>query len=68
MPEVAGAEPLRHQGLDGFAQQFIALVAKQLLHLRVDQDDLTLTVDHDHRVGRSLQQGTKLLLGPACAR
>src|SRR5437870_5051766 len=52
---------LRREDLDRLPQQLLALVTKQLLYLRVDQDDLAGPIDDDHGVRRGLQQISELL-------
>src|ERR1700685_653311 len=45
------------------AQHFLAPVAEQLFHLRVDDRDLAFAIDHDHSVRRGFQQSAKFCLG-----
>ena len=42
VPRMVVPEAFRHQHLNGLPQQLFPRVSKQLLHLRVDQDDLAL--------------------------
>src|SRR6266850_622299 len=50
----------RQQHLDFLTEKLLARIAKQLLRLRVDQNDPAVPIDDDHRVGRRIEQ----LLGP----
>src|SRR3989442_814608 len=45
---VAGAEAFRHEDLDFLIEQFLALVAEQLFHLGVDQNDLARAIHYHH--------------------
>ena len=58
-----GTEALRHQDLDGPAEQLLAAVAEELLALGVDQDDVDIRVDHDDGVGRGLDDQPEPLFG-----
>jgi hypothetical protein len=55
--------PLRHQHLDGLAQELLASIAEQPLGLGVDQHDAPGPVDDHHGVGCGLEQPAELLLG-----
>src|SRR2546423_728050 len=55
-------EALRNQHFNFLAQQLFALMAEELLHLRVDQNNLAGSIHHDHRVGRCLEQLAELPL------
>src|SRR5262245_11431508 len=58
-----GSKPFRHQNLNLLPQKLLALVAKQLLHLGIDQYDLALPIHHDHRIGSGFQKPAEFLLG-----
>ena len=47
---------LRHQHFNLTAQEFIAVVTKKLLHLRIDQHDFTFAAHHHDGIGRSFEQ------------
>ncbi len=49
-------ESLRHQQLNALPQQIFSRISKQLLHLRVDQDDLSLLIHHHHCIWSCFQQ------------
>src|SRR5690242_19577904 len=57
-----GAKALWHERLDALTQQLVARVAEQLLCLRVDENDLSVAADDDHRVGRGFEQAAELRL------
>ena len=64
MPAVLAAPTFRHEFLNLLSQEFLPAVAEHLLHLRVDQHNLPLLVDHHHGIGRGLEQPLKLCLSP----
>ena len=51
----------RHR-LDRLAHQFVAIVAEELLRLRVDEDNGTVRIDHDDGIGRRFDDQAKTLL------
>ena len=56
---VPGLQPTEARGRQHFnvaAQKFVTLVAKELLHLRVDEDDLAVSVHHHNGIRRAFQQ------------
>ena len=53
------SQPLRHQHLERLGQQLFAPVAKQFLHLGVDQNNPALAIDNHNRVGRRFQQSAE---------
>src|SRR5215831_5345327 len=57
-----GAKPFRHQNLNLLPQKLLPLVAKQLLHLGIDQHDLAPPIHHDHGIGSRFQKPTEFLL------
>src|SRR5262249_39757611 len=60
---VTATKTLWHKNLNLLPQEVFPLIAKELLHLGIDQYDLTLTVRHDHGIGSGFQEPTKLLVG-----
>ena len=56
------AKALRHQYLDLLPYQFLSTEAKQLLHLRIDQDDPAGSIHHHQRVRPCFQQLSKLAI------
>ena len=52
---------LGHQDLDALTDQFVCLIAKQDLHLRIDENDPPLVIRDDHRVRCTLEQAANLL-------
>ena len=58
------AQTFRHEFLNLLSQEFLPAVAEHLLHLRVDQHNLPLLVDHHHGIGRGLEQPPELCLCP----
>ena len=56
------AEPRRHHHLDCVAEQLGALVAEELLGLRVDQRDTAVRAYNHHRVRRRFEQRAELVL------
>ena len=52
------------QDLDRPADDLLPAIAEQHLDLRVHQDDDAVAVDHDHRVGGSLEQPAEVGRGP----
>jgi len=66
MPPMVGMtmpQTRRHQHFKRLPQQLIALVAKQLLHLCVDQHDSAFPVHNDHRIGCRFEQSSKFGFG-----
>src|SRR5436309_3052897 len=61
-------EALRNQDLNRLPHQFFARVPKQPLRLRVDQDDLALSIDDDNGIGCGFQQTPELLFGALALR
>jgi hypothetical protein len=61
---VCVAETLGNQQLYRLAQEFIARVSEQFFSLCVDEDDPTVTINHDHGVGGRLYGQPELLFGP----
>src|SRR5262249_52053762 len=61
---VPGTKSFRDQNLNLPPKELLPLVAKQLLHLGIDQHDLSLPVHHDHGIGSRFQKTAELLLGP----
>jgi hypothetical protein len=59
---MAGAEALGNQVFDRPAEELVAGVAEEPLGLAIDQDDAPVPVDHDHGVGRRLEQAAELRL------
>src|SRR5271165_731685 len=56
-------KPLRYEHLDLVSQYLLSLIAKQLLHLRIDQNNFALTIHYHDRIGRRLQQVAESLFG-----
>src|SRR5258708_27662656 len=52
-------EPFRHQHLNLMIKQVLTLVAEQFLDLRIDQNNLPLSIHHHHRIGGGFQQSTE---------
>src|SRR5258708_14814397 len=52
-------EPFRHQHLNLMIEQVLTLVAEQFLDLRIDQNNLPLSIYHHHGIGGSFQQSLK---------
>jgi len=57
------SETLRNQNLNRLSQQFLLLIAKNLLGLRIDQHDRATSIYNDHRIRRGLQKSFESLLG-----
>jgi hypothetical protein len=53
-------EARRQQRFNGLPQQFFSAVSKQLLHLRIDQDDFPVSIHHHHRIRRCFQKLSEL--------
>ncbi len=51
MLRMGATEATRNQSLYGLAKNLVPNVAEQGFRLGIDQNDLALTVDDDHRVG-----------------
>lgn len=65
--DVAPAGLLLHEDLHGLANEFVTLVAEELLGLAVDEGDEAFGIGHDHGVRRALEEVLELLaipLGP----
>ena len=62
MFRVPAAKALRHQHLNLLSQEFVPLIAKQLLNLRIDQHDFSLPIHHDHGVRSGFQKPAEFLL------
>src|SRR6516225_5618864 len=60
---VPGTKSFRDQNLNLPPKELRPLVAKELLHLSIDQHDLSLPVHHDHGIRSRFQQASELLLG-----
>src|SRR5258708_32219556 len=56
-------EPLRDEHLDGLAEEFVAMVAEQLLCLGIDQYDAAVGAHDNHGVRRGVQQTAKEFFG-----
>ena len=56
-------ETLRNQYLDRLAEQFFALIPKELLRLRIDQNDSPVRVYDHHSIRRGIQQTAKQFVG-----
>jgi hypothetical protein len=65
---VLRVEAAGHEQLDGLAQQFVAVVAKRLFDLRINQHDLALPINHHHAVGQVLDELLETLVGPLALR
>src|SRR3546814_9860487 len=58
--DVKRLQRLRHQHLDRLPDELVAGIAEQMLSLRIDQNDASLTVgDHD-AVGSGFEQGAEV--------
>ena len=55
------AKPFRHHQLDPLTDELVTRVAKELLRLRVDQQDPTFAIDNHHRVRCGLEEAAELL-------
>src|SRR4029079_19500236 len=60
MSRVPGAETIGHQDLDLAPDQLARLVAEERHDLDVGEHDAAGTIDDHHRVGRGIEQTTKL--------
>ena len=58
--DVLLAKPLRQKHLDGLAEHLFPGIAEHGLCLAVDDRDLAVVVNDDHRVGRRLQNGPEI--------
>src|SRR5713226_4801986 len=56
MRRMSSPETFWHQFLNRLSQQLIPLVAKELLGLRIYQNDLAFAVDNDHGIRRRFEQ------------
>ena len=56
-------EPLRQQHFDFLPQDLCSLIAKHLLQLRIDQNNLAFTIHDRDRIGCRFQQPAEFLLG-----
>ncbi len=50
------AQAMRHKQFNRLPEQFVTAVSKQRFRLRVDQDDPSPSVHHDHRIGSGLDE------------
>src|SRR5438270_14077168 len=50
------AKAVWYQDLDFLADEFLAVEAEEFFRLRIDQNDLALLIDNDHRVWSGFQQ------------
>src|SRR5258708_5773825 len=56
-------EPFRHQHLNLMIEQVLTSVAEQFLDLRIDQNNLPLSIHHHHGIGSGFQQPAELGFG-----
>jgi hypothetical protein len=56
---VGGAEALGHERLDALSHELPGRVPEELLRLRVDQDNLSLSIGDDHRIGHGVEERLK---------
>jgi len=56
-------EPLRHQHFDFPPQYLLSLIAKQLLQLRIGQNNFALAIGNRDGIGRRFQQSAEFLFG-----
>src|SRR5258708_15910857 len=59
MSRVLPSEPLRHQYLNFTIQYVFTPITEQLLDLRIDQNNLPLSIYHHHGICSSFQQSLK---------
>jgi hypothetical protein len=64
--DMLAPQPFRHKDLDGLAEQFLPLVAEQLLCLGVDENDMASLINDDQGIGHGFKQiGKDRLQAPA---
>src|SRR5262249_42688973 len=63
MARVPVPEALPDQELDRLPNELRARVAEQLLGLGIDEEDPPVRIDDHHRIGGSLEEPSKLVLG-----
>src|SRR5437588_700094 len=65
MARMLGPETFRHQDLDLFSEQFLALVAEDFFGLRIYQHNRAFAVDDDNGIGSGFEQRFEFLVGLA---
>jgi hypothetical protein len=62
MLRMRAAKALWHQHPDLVAQQLVPRVSEKPFGLRIDQRDVAIRVDDDHRIRRRLEQRAEFVL------
>ena len=50
------SKPLGNENFKSLVEKFVSLVAEQFLGLRVNEDNLPVRINNDHRIGRGIQK------------